>query len=134
MATRVSLVRSVRHKEERDQIGDMIAPFARDLIALESNCLVRLSEAARDARQMQVALNSIVRAQQLESVASFAISQEFASVLWLQNEQKLAVEFLKELVRQIDSYASPPARVNETRKALMLARLVSSTLVTLGDA
>ena len=122
MATRISLVRSVRHKEERNQIGNWIAPFAQALIDLETRCLVRLSEAARVVNQVQVALNSIVRAQRVEEqTPSFEVSQEFAKVLWLQHEQKLAVQFLKELVRQAQEDAS---HIDKTKKSLMLACLV----------
>lgn len=121
MATRISLVRSVRQKEERNQIGDWVAPFAQALIDLETRCLVRLSEAARDANQVQVALNSIVRAQHVEQTPSFEASQEFAKVLWLQHEQKLAVQFLKELVRQAQADTS---NIDKTKKSLMLACLV----------
>ncbi|KAI6164632.1 hypothetical protein EDD17DRAFT_1561632 [Pisolithus thermaeus] len=90
LATRLSLVRSVRQREEREQIGELVSPFTRTLIDVEKRCLVRLSVAARKSNQFQVALNSVVKAQQLEKTPSYEISQEFANVLWLQNEQKLA--------------------------------------------
>jgi ataxia telangiectasia mutated family protein len=121
MATRVSLIRSVRQKEERDQIGNLLSPFARGLIDVEKQCLLRLSEAARDAHQHQIALNSIVRAQRLERTTSFEVSQEFASVLWLQGEERLAVQFLKELLNKAE--VGMPTQ-DKTRSALLLARLV----------
>jgi len=66
-----------------------------------------------------VALNSIVKAQRLESNASFEVAREFANVLWLQKEQKLAVQYLKDLVNRED------LGVNRAiEKALSLARLV----------
>ncbi|KAF9240715.1 hypothetical protein BU15DRAFT_87599 [Melanogaster broomeanus] len=98
LATRVSLIRSVRRKEERERIGDMITPFNRSLLELEKRCLVRLSVAARKSHKLQVALNSIVKAQRLEGISTHEVSQEFANVLWLQKEQKLAVQFLKDLL------------------------------------
>lgn len=131
MATRVSLIRSIRQKEERGQIGTMLAPFSRGLIEIEKRCLIRLSEAARDSDQFQVALNSIVRAQKLEgNKPSFEVSQEFASVLWFQKEQKLAVQFLKELVDPTEGKASSLGEANKTKRALLLARLVSLLLFT----
>ena len=125
MATRISLIRSVRQKEEREQIGNLIAPFTQNLLDVETNCLVRLSEAARDAHQIQIALNSIVRAQKLEKIPSFEVSQEFASVLWLQKEQKLAVQFLKDLVMRPNVEMTTHDIVDGKKKALLLARLVS---------
>lgn len=123
MATRISLTRSAREKEEREQIGTLTAPFTRTLIEVEKQCLVRLSEAARESNQIQIALNSIVRAQALEKTPTFDVSQEFASVLWLQREQKPAVQFLKELVERDTTISSAPA--HQAKKASLLARLVS---------
>jgi len=119
LATRISLVRSVRQKEEREQIGSFATPFVRGLLDLEKSCLVRLSIAARKSNQLQVALNSIVKAQRLERNASLEIAREFANVLWLQKEQKLAVQYLKDLVNREKS-----GEDGAIEKALSLARLV----------
>lgn len=127
MATRISLIRSIRQREQREQIGTLIAPFARSLIEIEKQCLVRLSMAARDSNQIQIALNSIIRAQGLEDSPSFEVSQEFASVLWLQREQKLAVQFLKELVERDNG--SSPDLISLTKKASLLARLVRHYMI-----
>jgi ataxia telangiectasia mutated family protein len=130
MATRISLIRSVRQKEERQQIGILLTPFAQSLIEVEKKCLVRLSEAARDAHQIQIALNSVVRAQRLESSPSFEVSQEFASVLWIQKEEKLAVQFLKELIARDEPKMPSQNPINATQKASLLARLVRCLLNT----
>jgi ataxia telangiectasia mutated family protein len=121
MATRISLIRAARQTEERDQIGNLVSPFAQSMRDIEKRCLLRLSEAARAAGQVQIALNAVVRSQRLEASATFDVSQEFASVLWLQREQKLAVQYLKELLHS-DSGVAP--RIDTTRKALLLAQLV----------
>lgn len=118
MATRISLIRSVSQREQREQIGVLRTPFARSLVEVEKTCLIRLAEAARAADQVQIALNSTIRAQALEDAPSFKVSQEFASVLWLQNEQKLAVQYLQGLVKE--------GGVEGSRKASLLARLVGS--------
>jgi ataxia telangiectasia mutated family protein len=126
----MSLIRSVRQKEQREQIGALMAPFAQELLEVEKHCLIRLSAAARESNQMQIALNSIVRAQGLEHIPTFEVSQEFASVLWLQREQKLAVQFLKDLVESggctVSSELTPKSKAN---KATLLARLVRSARV-----
>ncbi|KAJ7504364.1 hypothetical protein B0H11DRAFT_513652 [Mycena galericulata] len=115
MATRISLVRSVRRKEERQQIGTLISTFSQCLLDIEKHCLIRLSRAARDAQQIQIALNSVVRAQRLERQSpSFEVSEEFASVLRLHKEEKVAVQFLKDLDR---------THLSKPDEAVILARL-----------
>ncbi|KAJ7612476.1 hypothetical protein DFH06DRAFT_1274623 [Mycena polygramma] len=97
MATRISLVRSVRRKEERQQIGTLMSPFATCLLNVEKQCLINLSKAAREAQQFQIALNSVIHAQRLERSPTFEVSVEFASVLRLHSEEALAIQFLKDL-------------------------------------
>ncbi|KAJ4469561.1 hypothetical protein J3R30DRAFT_3551103 [Lentinula aciculospora] len=116
MATRISLIKSARRKEQRHQIGTMLSPFSRTLLEVEKQCLVRLSQAARETDQIQIALNSVIRAKNLEGVSSFAVTEEFASVLWAHKEEKHAVEYLKDLRREMGN--SDP-----TWQAQVLARL-----------
>jgi len=102
----------------------MITPFNISLLELEKRCLVRLSVAARKSNKLQVALNSIVKARRLEGISTHEVSQEFAHVLWLQNEQKLAVQFMKDLLsRQNQTGSCEPQLAIE--RALSMARLVS---------
>ena len=123
IATRISLVRSIRTKEERQQIGTLTAPFTQALIEIEKKCFIRLSCAARVADQVQIALNSVVRAQRLEKAPSFAVFEEFASVLWSQGEEKSAVEYLDRL-RCNGGHKYVQDSIADTQKALLLARLV----------
>lgn len=121
MATRISLVRSVRQREERQQIGTAITPFVKGLKDVEKGCLLRLSEAARTSGQIQIALNSVVRAQQLDVKPSAEVSEEFANVLWVQKEEKLAVQFLRHLIEGGD--ASHNHLSNASNQAIWLSRL-----------
>ncbi|KAJ7180682.1 hypothetical protein C8R46DRAFT_985700 [Mycena filopes] len=114
MATRISLVRSVRRKEERQQIGTMVSPFAQCLLDVEKRCLITLSDAARDAQQIQIALNSVTSARKLERSPSVEVTVEFANVLRLHKEEKLAVQFLKD----VDLTHLPPRE-----QAVIFARL-----------
>ena len=123
IATRMSLLHSVKQREQREQIGDLESPFMGKLKHLEQKCLLRLSEAARLSENHQTALNAVMHAQRLEQVPSFEVSQEFAHVLWLLKEHKPAVEYLKNLV--IGATASPPDDPESPTKALVLSRLVS---------
>lgn len=128
MATRISLLRSARQKEQREQIGDMVSPFAQSLIDTELRCLLRLSEAAREAGRPQVALNSVIRAQKLASQMGFEVSQEFANVLWITREPKIAVQYLRDLSHT--AVAQDPNDVEGTlRKALLLTRLVGGVFL-----
>ncbi|KAK0467046.1 uncharacterized protein EV420DRAFT_1636079 [Desarmillaria tabescens] len=104
MATRVSIVRSVRRREERQQMGDMTSDFIQTLREVEKQCLLHVSQVARREQQVQIALNSVIRAETLVNPVTFDVSEEFACVLWAQNEEKRAVEFLRGLR---DSQSAP---------------------------
>ncbi|EJF64038.1 hypothetical protein DICSQDRAFT_178565 [Dichomitus squalens LYAD-421 SS1] len=123
MATRMSLIRSARQKEQRLQIGDLKSPFCDALLELEKSCLLCLSERARDVHQSQIALNSVTRAQNLDRAGSPDVDQEFANVLWLIKEPKLAVQSLANLVSsRIADQAAKEAQA-EIQRATLLARL-----------
>lgn len=99
VATRMSLLAAVRQRAQRAQIGDRPTSFTSSVAALEKQCLVSVSAAARDAGALQIALNAVVRAQRLDgSEKSSSVAQEFANVLWAKGEHKLAIEFLREIV------------------------------------
>jgi len=115
----------VREKEEREQIGNLVTPFIRALIDVEKSCLLSLSKAARESLNLQVALNSVVRAQTLEKQPSSLVSQEYANVLWLHNERKLAVQFLKELVVLKPKEIQKLSGEFRLKNAVLLARLVT---------
>ncbi|KAF8480561.1 hypothetical protein JB92DRAFT_3041117 [Gautieria morchelliformis] len=121
IATRMSLLYSVKQREQREQIGDLETDFVAGLRQLEQKCLLRLSEAARHSENYQTALNAIMHAQRLARVPSFEVSQEFANVLWLLKEHKPAVEYLKNLV--VGAAAPAPNHQEATKRALVLSRL-----------
>jgi len=114
----------VREKEEREQIGNLVTPFVKALIDVEKSCLLSLSKAARESLNLQVALNSVVRAQTLEQPPSSLVSQEYANVLWLHDERKLAVQFLKDLVVLKPKEIQKLSAESKLKNAVLLARLV----------
>ena len=128
MATRISLLRSARHKEQRQQIGTTLTPFISGLMNIEKQCLTRISEAARGSHNLQIALNSVIRAQKLENSPTALVSQEFANVLWDQREHKVAVQFLKDLIPLHFPDVKSETPRDHTQKALLLARLVMYTV------
>ncbi len=128
VATRISLLRSARHKEQRQQIGTMLTPFISGLMDIEKQCLTRISKTARESHNLQIALNSVIRAQKLEHSPTALVSQEFANVLWDQREHKVAVQFLKDLIRLHFPDIKSETPRDHTQKALLLARLVLYTV------
>lgn len=101
-----------------------MTPFLKALIDVEKSCLLFLSKAAREALNLQVALNSVVRAQALEQQPSSLVSQEYANVLWLHHERKHAVQFLKELVVSKPKEIQKLGTESKLKNAVLLARLV----------
>lgn len=125
MATRIALVRSMRQREERQQLGDFVPTLLKGLLDIEKNCLLRLSQAARSSGQVQIALNSVVRAKKLDKHQTSMVNEEFANVLWLQKEETPAVQFLQNVLKQMDSINNGN---KASRHALLLSRLVRCAL------
>ena len=125
MATRISLIRSARLKEQRGQIGNLSSPLHDVLLDLEKSSLLCLSERSRGVNQTQIALNSIVRAQKLERVGSSETAQEFANVLWLMKEPKLAIKSLATVLAStiVDKMSQDVEA--KVKHATLLSRLVS---------
>lgn len=122
----MSLVRSVRLREQREQIGEITSDFIRDLSRIESACLIELSARARFADRPQIALNSAVKAQKLTLVPDANATREFANVLWLQGEHKVAVLILEKLLKPPTSDEQGP-RDDDLMKALTLAQMVCTS-------
>lgn len=121
LATRISLIRSLTAKEARNQLGNLKTPLQDALLELECQCLVQLSVAARASGQHQIALNSIIKARSLLTPVSSA--EEFANVLWAQNERRSAAQYLSRyLTNQNNS-------IDGIKKAVLFGRLVSFTSV-----
>ncbi|EMD39153.1 hypothetical protein CERSUDRAFT_93196 [Gelatoporia subvermispora B] len=122
MMSRVSLARSVRQKEQREQIGDLLSEFSRNIVSFETRTLLELAHSARRAYHPQIALNAVTRAQHLHLHPPSEVENEFADVLWVMKEPKLAVQILATLVRRSNEL---PATDDSSglRSALLLARL-----------
>lgn len=124
---RRSLYRLTSRRELREQIGDTATPFYTALQNLETACLLRLSEAARQHEQTQIALNAITAAQRLRSSLQFEVAQEFAHVLWLTKEPKYAVQHLRTVVAGIAS--GHDTSDQKLRNALLLTTLVGHYVI-----
>lgn len=80
-------------------LGDTTDDTISDLRSAEFQSLMRLGEFAIANDRTQVALNTLNRAQTLarDDASLFVLEAEFASVLWKQGEQKIAVDLLRRL-------------------------------------
>ncbi len=116
MATRLSIIHSAQKREERYKIGDMVTPLSSTLRTLEKQCLLSISQVARLEEQGQIALNAVIRAEELCNPIPPDVSEEFANVLWTHNEERRAVDLLKRL-RDSGQFSTTVATIN--------ARLVS---------
>jgi serine-protein kinase ATM len=125
MSTRLTLLRSARQRIQRDQIGTLVSPIAQRYLDAERNMLLRVAEAARESHKLQIALNAVIRAQSLESQANAAITQALSAVLWSLEEQKIAIQSLRQLV--LPEGSTQTQTESSVPQALVLARLVSYT-------
>lgn len=125
MATRISLIRARRQKEEREQIGELLSPTGRWLVDLERSCLLRLSRAARDAHRTQAALNAVTQAQVLGKHTVPEVEQEFSNVLWLMKEPRLAASLLQDTLSGMKERTAEDTGEEKAAHASLLARLVS---------
>ncbi|KAH7327711.1 hypothetical protein B0J17DRAFT_620413 [Rhizoctonia solani] len=98
VATRLSLLRANIHKNRAMQIGNIDSAETKKLLEYEQDLLIKLSQAARDSQKNQVALNSIIRAGNGAQKNEFGFVQEYASVMWANQEQKPAVGFLRQFL------------------------------------
>lgn len=116
LSIRISLLRAVRTQEEVDQIGELTSGLYQQATQAEKSCLVQLSRAARAGGHLQASMNAVTLARKLvePGAGTFEVDEEFAHVLWVQQEHSIAIELLKSVV-------APSAGT----RALVLARLVS---------
>jgi len=130
LATRMSVLRSIRLREEREQIGNAGTPFIRGLMDAEARCLVRLSQEARHTSHLQIALNAIVSAQHLQRWYDHLprpVVEEFASVLWSHGERKMAFDVLwKQIQRENTTSTTGGQNLPPDMLALLYARAVST--------
>ncbi|KAG8899666.1 Serine/threonine-protein kinase tel1, partial [Tulasnella sp. 403] len=117
LSTRISYIRSKRFQEQADQIGDLVTGEAVTLARAEFTCLVRLCEAARANERPQIALNALQKARCLpqDAVDVFILDREFAVVLWMQGEHRVAVDQLRSLLQMIPG--------NDSRRPSLLSQL-----------
>ncbi|CAE6507071.1 unnamed protein product [Rhizoctonia solani] len=129
VATRLSLLRANIHKNRAMQIGNIDSEDTKKLLEYEQDLLIKLSQAARDSQKNQIALNSIIRAGNDAQNNGFGFVQEYASVMWANQEQKMAVGFLRQFLgRPEDKHKRSP------KDAVPYAQLLSLLGTWVSDA
>ncbi|CAE6458523.1 unnamed protein product [Rhizoctonia solani] len=129
VATRLSLLRANIHKNRAMQIGNIDSEDTKKLLEYEQDLLIKLSQAARDSQKNQIALNSIIRAGNGAQKNEFEFVQEYASVMWANQEQKTAVGFLRQFLgRPEDKHKLSP------KDAVPYAQLLSLLGTWVSDA
>lgn len=96
---------------------------------IEKDCHLRLSEIAREADRLQVAVNSVTSAQRLEagSPPSAEVSSEFACVLWRQGEHSLAIRLLSQVLEAPQpSRSDSPSNVRRALTTSLLGEWTST--------
>lgn len=117
LSTRISLLRALREQEQVDNLGDEnFTPLYEQAAELEKVCLLQLSRSARIQGSLQTSMNAVTAAYKLilPNSNSFDVQQEFAKVLWAQDEHGTAISLMK---------AITPVEAND--KALFNVLLVS---------
>lgn len=100
IATRLSVFDSVKQRESRDMIGDVLTPKMELVIKAESTCHIKLSRLALKSNNLQAAINSLTALQKLQAdVGEIDEAQDvFCEVLWKQGEHTLAIQLLEDLL------------------------------------
>lgn len=104
MAARRSLIAAARSREAPQVFGDLDTPRLALLNTLDVQALLRTGQLARAEGNIQASTNALVAATKLDSptvVRSEAVQDEFAQVLWAQNEHMLAIQHVDERVKRV---------------------------------
>ncbi|GAA6019897.1 hypothetical protein JCM11491_004857 [Sporobolomyces phaffii] len=99
LSTRISRLRSVRHQERLEAVGDAFDSPASFIVRnQERACLIALSKFAREAGRLQVALNAVTLANTLvEDAQDTEVDRELSHVLWQQGEHSTAITLLNKV-------------------------------------
>jgi hypothetical protein len=127
---RISLVKSLRRREEAASLGDLPSAPLRELLETELSIHLAASKAARKAGRNQLALNSIVMATGLQEMldedsnkfSNVELQEESAYVYWERTEHGMALSVLQQLLDSLQTGRKAPPRF---KVAHLLAQIVS---------
>ncbi|SPO27943.1 related to TEL1 - telomere length control protein [Ustilago trichophora] len=125
--TRRSVLQAVRQRMQSNQIGDVLDGAAEQAAKVERSLLVLLSRQAREHEKLQKAINATARAERIEIAlgddANLA-REEFAAVLWDQQEHPPAIQLLSQIVDGLDItvHTTAPQKRRVARLMALLAQ------------
>jgi ataxia telangiectasia mutated family protein len=122
MATRRSLIAASRSREAPQVFGDLHTPRLTLLNTLDVKALLRTGQLARAEGNIQASINALVAATKLDTsteIESEAVQDEFAQVLWAQNEHMLAIQHVDERVKRVRKAGNAGGRL-----AVLLGQMV----------
>ncbi|GAK67934.1 ataxia telangiectasia mutated [Moesziomyces antarcticus] len=129
--TRQSVLHAVRQRMHVDQIGDVLDGPVEDVARVERLLLVASSRRAREHGKLQKAINAVARAQRIEDALGDGeelAREEFAAVLWDQNEHSPAIQLLSQVVDGIGVTQSSSS--SQKRRAARLLALLAQWRAT----
>ncbi len=125
--TRQSVLEAVRQRMQSSQIGDVLDGAAEQVARVERSLLVSLSRQAREHEKLQKAINATARAERIESALGDGANvarEEFAAVLWDQNEHSPAIQLLSQIVDglNVSAQSGVPQKRRKARLLSLLAQ------------
>nr|ODO03836.1 hypothetical protein L204_00175 [Cryptococcus depauperatus CBS 7855] len=99
-ATRLSLCRFIKQREQQDSIGEQLTHKSILAQNAERSCHINLCEMALQENNLQVAINSITALQSLDIGKENETQDFFCEVLWRQDEHALAIQLVQDLVNE----------------------------------
>ncbi|SJX64421.1 related to TEL1-telomere length control protein [Sporisorium reilianum f. sp. reilianum] len=129
--TRQSLLHSARQRMQINQIGDVLDGPAEQVARVERLLLVQLSRRAREHEKLQKAINATAQAEKIELALGDGANlarEEFAAVLWDQNEHPPAIQLLSQIVDGLAVTAQ--SSVQQRRRGARLLALLAQWRAT----
>lgn len=108
MSIKCSLLQAERKRALPQALGEMDLDESEENVALESSVLISLSQRAREEDKTQIAINAVIQAQNLTvqhsiSANKYVIEEEFAKVLWMQDNHSIASDALSTLLQKMSN-------------------------------
>ncbi|SPO28872.1 related to TEL1 - telomere length control protein [Ustilago trichophora] len=124
---RQSVLQAARQRMQSNQIGDVLDGPAEQAAKVERSLLVLLSRHAREHEKLQKAINATARAERIETALGDGANlarEEFAAVLWDQNEHSPAIQLLSQIVDglNITVHTAAPQKRRGARLMALLAQ------------
>lgn len=119
LRVRSTLLADLRESEARRRIDDEPSDLDELAKRAERTTLLTLSKIARAKNRNQVALNAVLKSQQIIDRADYDVTFATASVLWLQGESGPALKTL-------EHFLNSTYNIKADQQAMLLSQMVSA--------